>query len=179
MAEPTLVVETGAGLTNANSFASLAEAEVIMAVRPAPFKIPWTESDNYKKEQLLIWATQLLIDWVIWPGVQSTSTQVLPFPRAGMVNPDGYLLPSFTVYPFVKRATVELALALASQNLNAEPSRGLDSLRVGPITLDFNARESEQARVIPRSVMAMLRPYGCKLRSDAGAMIGSLPLERS
>jgi hypothetical protein len=179
MAAPTLVLETGGGLTNSNSYASLAEAEIILSVRPDRYKTKWLAADNYQKEQVLIWATQLLDEWILWPGVQNTDEQALLFPRSGVVNPDGYVLGSYQVYPFVKRATVELALALLAADLTSEPPRGLDSLRVGPIGLDFNNQESKQQRVIPRSVMSILAPFGCRLRGVGNAAIGSFPLERA
>ncbi len=179
MADPTLVLETGAGLTTSNAYASLTEAELILSSRPASFKTLWTAASNYEKEQLLIWSTALLDDWIIWPGFQVSSGQALGFPRFGVTNPDGYSLASYTVPPFVKRATVEMSLALLSENLTEEPARGLDLLKVGPITLDFNSKESEKPRVIPRSVFSILLPFGCRMRLYGTASVGSLPLERA
>ena len=179
MAAPTLVLETGAGLTNSNSYVSLTEADIISSVRPDRYKTKWINADNFQKEQVLIWASQLLDDWIIWPGVQATGDQAMLFPRSGVVNPDGYLLGSSTVFPFVKRAVVELAIQLLTEDLTTEPPSGLDSLRVGPIGLDFREGMSRQKPVIPRSVLSILWPYGCRLRGIGSAAIGSIPLERA
>jgi hypothetical protein len=178
MAELTMIVETGAGLPDSNSYTSLVEAENILLVKPAQYKVAWTEADDYTKTQVLMWGTQLLDDWVIWPGVQCTSGQALQNPRSGVISPSGYLLPSYTIYPFIKRANVEMAVILLGENIVEDTSNDLESLRVGPISLDFSMVASKSKNTIPLSVSSILLPYGCTIRSEGKSFYAAGYYER-
>ena len=156
----TLVVEDGSGLVNANSYATLAEADLELLQLPDGYKTDWDAANNYVKERLLIWATRLLDEWVDWYGAKNTQTQALRFPRSGLVDPDDYVLASDEVPAFLKTATAFLGKELAADERTSEPAQGIDSLTVGPISIDFTGGTMPSKRVLPAAIRSIVAPYG-------------------
>lgn len=79
-----LVVETGEGLANADSYLSLAEAETRIAVRGAPTE--WTAATDGQKNDWLRRAAALGVDLMLEPllaGYRTTEIQALAWPRRG------------------------------------------------------------------------------------------------
>lgn len=103
-----LVVETGSGLSNADSYASVAEADAYVADYGR--SDGWLDSLDDQKEQALRLATQAIDASVVsWQGDRLTATQALDWPRSE-VELDGHLIGSSTIPTILKRATIELAV---------------------------------------------------------------------
>lgn len=135
---------------NADSFLTLAEAEAYHTARL--YNAEWTAATDATKETALKWATRLLDERYEWYGTVVTYEQALGWPRVGVWY-DSRLLSHLEVPTVIKNATAEFALFLikSDRSVVSEPSeQGLDSLTVGPITLNFN--EEDRPDTVPDSV---------------------------
>ena len=83
MAISTLVATAKA--TNANTYATRAEANQYHEDRPA-VGTTWASASNDQKDQALLWATKLMEALFDWTGYASTTTQALGWPRMGLQN---------------------------------------------------------------------------------------------
>ena len=106
----TLVVEDGSGLTNANSYASLAYADSYHEYHRNP--ATWSEADDGAKEQALRMATWWLDQTYgdRWIGLKATQEQALDWPRGLAYDRNGYQVPDDEVPNRLKDATCEMAL---------------------------------------------------------------------
>ena len=152
------VVETGAGISNATSFCSVAFADTFHAKKRYS-ATTWAAFSNTEKENLLMEATERIArDHANnFHGTPSfPSTQALPFPRAGVPDPVKLWLDSDEMPLCLQQATAELAARIDLEDLDEEPTRGLSSLGVGSIQLVFD-KDNEQDP-IPRAVYLFLKP---------------------
>jgi hypothetical protein len=152
-----LILETGAGLSNANSYASLAEAESYHEGRS--HVSAWTALTLTEKTVALVEATLLIDVYLDWDGSKATEAQALRWPRVGVVDRDGYAIDSTVIPLWLKQATAEQGRRLQESDRTAEPDLlEFSSLSVGPISLvkDQGSRKS----VLHEVVIALLKPYG-------------------
>jgi hypothetical protein len=176
------VVETGAGLTNATSYASVEFADEYLDRILDTYKSVWLASDIYQKQQSLVYGTQLIDDYIYFPNttyqsIRTSQYQALHFPRSGMVDYDGYTIPNNSVPVFIQRAATQMGFELFKADRTTEPTRGIVSATVGPLSVTFDQNYSHQTRVIPRSVSSIVAPYGGVVRGQSG--IKSVPLFRA
>src|SRR5512137_2573590 len=122
----TLIKETGAGLVNANSYASAADGDAYHDGHL--YATAWTAATTANKEKALVFATRLIDAERQFNGVKVTETQALQWPRVDCPDPDGAaessevaVLPSDAVPPAFVRATCELARELLIQDRTAAP----------------------------------------------------------
>lgn len=150
------------GATDANSYASLAEAQAY--VDTLSFVPPeWTAATNAQKEGALIQATRWL-DTIRWKGVKSNRLQSLTWPRYGMVDRDGYVIYSPAIPQILKDAQCEFAIRLIAEDRVADAGALVpETLKIGSLDLG-KLRHS----LIPDSVLLMLRPF----LASTGGMIG-------
>ncbi len=150
----TLIPETGAGLANANAFAS--RAQVTTALESSPYAGAWAGVDPTQQDQCIAEASAWL-SRLTWQGQRTIETQALAWPRAWMVTPDGYAVASNLVPVFVVEATARLAFWLSQQE-NPYLSNGLQpgtelqlpgGLRLTP----------EAGTTLPLDVLQLIRPY--------------------
>lgn len=132
-----LIVEDGSGLPDAESFGSVAEAD---AYHLAMGNAAWAPKTQEEKEVQLRRGTQYIIVKYgqRWKGCKLLSTQALDFPRYGVTDNDGFVLPSSPLPTALKRALFELALKgfteellpdVASPGMIKEKERQLGPLR--------------------------------------------------
>ncbi len=104
-----LVVETGAVVTNANTFATDAELNSYASLRG--YKLPATQPE---RETLLIKAMDYLFSVENkMQGIRTKETQELPFPRRG-VCVNGFYVKSDAIPADLKKAQMELAIQIHS-----------------------------------------------------------------
>lgn len=158
------LVETS-GASNANSYASLAEADDYHDGIPATNTIDWTGATDENKEDALMWATRLLDSWVTWHGIKADTAktdgipdQRLEWPRENVQGPNGEDLDSDLIPQFLKEAAAEFARQLLIKDLTKEPLRGFNRIRAGDITIDFDTVRSK--RVLLKSVRALIWRHG-------------------
>lgn len=141
-----LVVETGAGIANAESYISVAEATIFHAVRG--HDVEWDAIDN--KEAALRKATDFITQnyHSRWIGKRVLVTQALDWPRSAASWP-GYGSgdrPSNTIPQELKNATAELALKTKDGDLLQDLGRETSSERVDVISVTYVQGSGRQTR---------------------------------
>lgn len=181
----TLVATAGA--SNANSFLTLAEAQDIVDAHT-----PVTEWDSADQEALLVMATRVIVAFFsgrkvfvdgaspyyltfpTWTGLVASTTQSLPWPRSGMFDINGNAILSSVLPLELKQATVELALALAREDVtldNDAAVKGITSVRAGSVAVTFKNDGIMTSKMLPDAVLLYLVPswYTDFVRSSLGA----------
>jgi hypothetical protein len=155
-----LTVESGAGLANANSYATVAEADSFFESRPR--SDAWVALDDDAKAVLLVHATRIIDASMAWDGDPLTDTQALAFPR---LDGDGQ---STGIPAALKSALCEMALAQNTADTSAQPATtGFQSIEVGPIKIV--ADEQRTQPTIPRFIADLLAPFG-STRAGSGSV---------
>lgn len=128
----TLIVETGAGLPDADSYASVADADAYHAARG---NAAWTGTDA-AKESALRRATDYL-DRLNYAGTRASAAQALAWPRYDVML-DEYDIAADAVPARVVKAACELALRALSSDLLPDQG-GADVTRetVGPVSVEY------------------------------------------
>ena len=141
---------------NSNSFITVAEADAYWATNLYP--TTWESATTANKEKALKMATRILDEKCAWVGTRATSAQALGWGRTDVVY-DGITVSSTTMPIQISNATAQFAGDLLVSNLTANAEgKGLNSLKVGDITLDFD--KNDTAGVMPEIVQEMLRGWG-------------------
>ena len=149
-----LVVENGSGLSGANSYASVSEADTYASDRGLT---AWT-GDTAAKEAALIRATDYLEATYreAWLGYRATQTQALSWPRTN-VEVDLYPVPANTVPTAVKSATIEMAIRALTENLLADQGQRVKREKVDVLEVEY--ADGSDATVRYPFVGRMLSPY--------------------
>jgi hypothetical protein len=153
-----LITETGAGLPNAESYASVAAAD---ARNAALGVTTWAALDTGAKEIALRNATIFMTAnyRTRWAGRRVYQAQALDWPRWG-VCVDGFDVPSTTVPADIVNACIDLAArASAGVDLMPDQERAIKEDTVGPITTIYVDGAPEQPRYT--AVDHALAPYLC------------------
>lgn len=127
----SLIVEDGGGLSDANTYVSLAYADGYHALRG---NAAWAAAGQSARESALVRATDHLDRAFRWRGERRSAEQALAWPRDGAAGDDGRLLNN--VPAALRRACAELALrALAADLAPDRPRDGrVQSESVGPVS---------------------------------------------
>jgi hypothetical protein len=106
----SFIVETGAGLSTANSYLSVADANTYHTDHSG--STSWSGASQADKEKALRLATQYIDARYDgrWKGSRSNEDQALAWPRANVVDSDGYILDSDDLPARLEHAVGELAL---------------------------------------------------------------------
>jgi len=157
---------------SSDSFCTVAEADTYFSNKL--YSTTWDAGSTANKEKALKQATRILDEKIAWTGTRATSTQALGWGRTD-VYWDGISVSSTAIPKQIINATSEFAghLLVSDLTANAE-GKGLDSLKVGDITLDFD--KTDTASVMPDIVQEMLRGWGTIY---ARAKFGAVPVVRS
>lgn len=149
-----LIVEDGTGLTNAESYCSVAAAD---ARHSAFGNAAWTGTDAVK-EAALRRATAYMEQAYRgrWKGTKLLRAQALSWPRYG-AEADGWDISGTTVPADVANACADLALRALAGDLNADLSRAVIREKVGPLETEYAAYGAEATRY--RSIDMALSPY--------------------
>ena len=167
----TLIKETGAGLSDANSYASAADGDAYHDGHL--YATAWTAAVTGSKEKALVMATRLIDGLCQFNGFKRMSTQSLQWPRRECRDPDiedgvvpglllvrGPFLDETKVPSLVVNAACELARSLLIEDRTDDPDgEGLSSISVvGSLRLDFNANDRQP--VVPFIVQTWLSKLG-------------------
>lgn len=150
----TLVVEDGTGLSTAESYVSVADADA----RQTSLGITaWTGNETIK-EQALRRATAFMEQRYRsrWKGTRLLRAQALSWPRYG-ATVDGYDLDSNAIPADIANACADLAVTALSETLNEALERGIVREKVGPLETEYDPFSS-QAKRYP-AIDQMLAPY--------------------
>lgn len=129
------VPETGAGLSNSNSYASVAQADSYFADRG---NADWAALDTTAKQQALIKATDFLEATYrsAWKGFRVSSTQALSWPRVEVVA-DGFPIPSSIVPLPVVYSCAELAIRSTTTTLLADQGQQVKREKVDVLEVEY------------------------------------------
>jgi hypothetical protein len=129
--------ETGAGLSNADTFASLTDATTYFTNRPESSAV-WSAATDPQREGVLRYATTILNNRYNWPGSIKVETQALAWPRDGARDKEGRDLED-SVPSLIVQATIELARFLLSNPANASTSSAdaVSSVTLGSLAVSF------------------------------------------
>lgn len=132
-----LVHEDGSGLANAESYLSVMDADTYWAAHGSPSTWPAVGVSVATKESALRYATRALEARYEWRGALRSTTQALDWPRAGAYDDDGRVFADNAVPVLLKEATAQMSHDhIARAKLDTVTPR-LDSVTVGPISVDF------------------------------------------
>lgn len=151
-----LVVENGTGLSNAESYVSVAGADTRMSNLG---NTNWTTLTTVEKEQALRRATVYMAQAYRerWAGNRHTTTQALDWPRNSVVV-DGFVVIESNVVPAdVANACADLAFKAAAGDLNADIERAVIREKVGPLETEYSAHSPQTVRY--RAIDMLLAPY--------------------
>lgn len=145
-----LIVEDGTGKSDAESYATVAEADVYHAARG---NAGWAALATDAKEKKLRLATDFMGQAYgqSWAGYRTTTTQALDWPRYEVPMRDVWgcaYLPSDQVPAVVRNACITLAFKAASGDLapDVQPEGSVIEETVGPITV----KRAETSRTVVR-----------------------------
>lgn len=120
----SIIVEDGTGLANAESYVSVANAD---AYHASIGNSTWTGTDPVKETALRRAVRYLDGSYRLrFKGIKNKSTQALEWPRAGVIDPSGWVQSSIALPAVLISATCEAALReLVSPNsLQPDLARG-------------------------------------------------------
>ena len=155
----TVTVETGAGIANANSFASILTIDAYVLTNP--HDSTWTALTDAQKNGYAVWSCRVLNEQILWDGWIVDSDQALPLPRSGMVDREGYTIDNNVIPDEVVNAQCELARLLAVEDRTADNGLlGFKEISVGSIKLV--ADKADRPIVLAPSVFNMIKHLGTK-----------------
>lgn len=154
-----LVVETGAGLADANAYAAVAQADAFLdgdAVR----RSAWAALSTTDKEALLISATRALDHAFHFVGDKASTAQALEWPRTRAIGAHGGYWPEGAVPPPVVNATALFAASLMAADTLADGyGRQVEREKVDVIEVTY-AKDTPALPRIPDRVRFELRDCG-------------------
>jgi len=135
-------VETGVGVVGANSYISLAAALSSHADR---LNTAWADATTPEREAALVRASAALDGKYgpLWPGIRSSETQGLDWPRDEAYDRDGYeltLVPAGVLAATCEAALVELGEAGA---LTKKSDAGLRRQKIGAIEQEWSGSSGD------------------------------------
>ena len=153
------LVATAGGLTS-NTYCT--QAEALTYHEAHLYASTWTGATSANKDKALAMATRLLDEQINWYGWKSSNNQALAWPRIGIYDKEGVSLASNTIPTFLKNATAELArLLIASDRTVENEMKGFKSINIGKGAVHIIPDRYDRPGVIPPSVWAIIRPFGC------------------
>lgn len=154
----TFLVEDGTGLAAATSYVSVEDADDIIAVN-IHADAKWVDLALADKEKLLSWASRYLDNHVRWKGCKTVEASALRWPRKGVVDRDGQLIPEDVIPQQLKIAVASFATYLIDTDRSTErPQDGLAMIKVDVIELEF--REGYKLPKIPSHMGHLLEGLG-------------------
>ena len=151
----SLITEDGSGLSNAESYISVANADTRHSNNG---NTDWALLSTSDKEAALRRATQFIEQRYRdrWQGYRVSRDQGLSWPRY-YVWVDGFPVDSTVVPADVGSACADLALKAAAGDLNADLSTRVVSETVGPISTEYSPYSPQSVRY--PAIDQMLAPF--------------------
>ena len=167
-----LIVENGTGLTNANSYASVAEFKTYATDRGLTESLAL--SDAVIESSLIKASDYLEANYYdAWKGTPTNIGQSLAWPRDG-VYIDGVLLADNVIPQKLKNANIELAIrAGAGSELLPDEGQRVKREKVDVLEVEYNENYSAEPKY--PLISRMLAPF---LESNQGSGINTAKLTR-
>ncbi len=151
-----LIVETGSGKSDSESYISVADATTYHTARG---NAAWAAlATDALREAALRKATDFMrqVYRSRWQGYKVNEDQALDWPRYD-VEVEGYAVDSDIVPTEVKNACAELALKASAAELNPDLTQGVAREKVGQIEVEYDKASPQFTRY--RAIDALLSPY--------------------
>ena len=158
------VVETGVGDPDANSYVSVEFADDYIATNS--FASPqWDLLDEDEKEKMLVRSSKIIDRRVKWQGDRVDGESGLRWPRAGVFDEDGFIIPDDVIPDLLKEAVCEFATYLMTTdwtNETTQASGALTKIKVDVIELEMDAKSSSSTlrSALPQFIIDMLAALG-------------------
>ena len=170
----TLIKEDGTGKADANSYASVADADAYHEGHL--YATAWTGASAGTKAAALVMATRLIDAHFQFGGVKAHATQALQWPREDCPDLDANpadvgqrVVLSDLVPKGVLDATCETARALIIEDRTANPlGEGLKFTGIADLQQSFD--KGDRRPVLPHVAQAMLRKFGESTVARSGAV---------
>lgn len=136
-----LIVEDGTSKADANAYVSVADLKSYFEARNDTVM---AETADEAVEGAILYATRDLDQSFSFHGSKTKLTQSRSWPRLGAYDKEGDSIDEEVVPEVVVEATCERArehILTRALNEPVDPSGELKSLRVGPLSLDWNVEE--------------------------------------
>lgn len=149
-------VEDGNGLSSANAFVSVSEADDYFELRNVT---TWDALSDETKQAAIVRATEFLNQYESqYPGTRKTLGQSLSWPRSGADYLDGESIGSSIIPPEIKKACFELAYRATSSDLapDINYSTAVRRQRVGKIEVEYFNKGSG-AKIYPTVAIYLSR----------------------
>jgi hypothetical protein len=172
-----LVIDTTPGSASANSYATVAEANIYNESVLTDSEA-WVDAETPIKNRALVTATRLLDMNIRWTGERRYFGQALDWPRYAAVDSRDarWYLDNTIIPPAVKNATAELARRLIVSGMPDVPSQteGMKRLKAGPVDIEW-FESAEAKSMIDRYVFDMVAHLTIRT-SEGGSIV--VPLVR-
>ncbi len=176
----TVIKETGVGLADANSYASVADGDAYFEGHL--YATAWTGATSEAKAAALVMATRLIDAQFQFLGCRANESQALQWPREECPDPDrgsrtwtvlgprvSNCVPSDSVPAAVVQATCEEARELIIEDRTAAPpGEGLGTVINGSLTTKYS--KSDTRPIISHVAQAMLAKYGALIGGGGGSV---------
>lgn len=152
-----------------DSFVNLSDASAYFANRL--YSATWSGATDADREKALKMSTGILCR-ERWQGTLTSSTQLLAWPRQGVVDAEGRAIPSTTIPQTIKDVTAELALNLLTEDQTADDgSRNVRAVTAGSVKVEYAG--AAPVRRLPDFVAAIVAPL---LTSPGGTSQNSVQM---
>lgn len=174
-----LTVETGSGLVDAESYASIADVDAYIAKYYPAFVVDWAALSTSAQETHLRLGTRYIENKyrARWKGYRTTATQALAFPRTGIEDIDGYCVGSNTIPTRLIQATIEAAKrSVEDVDLEADVDANSQAIKSESKRLDVLSKSVEYAGA--KATEARYTVIDRLLADYLAAGEGQIPVER-
>ena len=165
----TLVLEDGTGIATANAYVDATEADTILGVNPTAYAT-WTALTPAEMDTYLVWASNWLDDYIDWNGYKTVVTSGMRWPRCGVCDRDGIMIPEDVIPEQLKQAVAETAVwlignqAAASGGTNGNLPEGIKRVKADVVEIEFfdNAASDSQngSNLLPDNIGFLVRSLG-------------------
>jgi len=138
-----------------NTFTTLDEADAYFADRL--YSEDWENADTEDRERALRMAARVM-NRLPWHGSLTSDSQVMAWPRQGIVDRERRAVAVTTTPQDIKDAQCELALAFIREDLTGDDSnRGVKRIKAGSVEMEYNGQAPDKA--LPDVVLELLNHY--------------------
>ena len=150
-----MIVETGNGFSDANSYVSVVYGDNYFSARG---NTAWEELSEETKEMCLIKATDFVDSSFQWRGKKATQEQSLCFPRINLVDDDGYKVEG--IPENLKKAVCECAsiISTGKEMFSTQNENGaVTSERIGELAFTYDVAQKIKDTTVYDAINLRLR----------------------
>ena len=176
----TLIKEDGTGKVDANSYATVADANAYYDGHL--YATAWTAATDDQKAVALVMATRLIDAEFQFNGTRTTAGQSLQWPRAMCPEPDNVHVPisvllpipyDYVQYDTVPKAVIQATCEMAREFLIADRTvapagEGLNYYNAAGIQTGYD--KTDKRPVLSQLAQVMLAKYGSQISAKSGAV---------